>query len=132
MPENPAYYDVLSLLVNGGFGTLGSELFGGEWGDPDSQILVKEGVGFPVDQAEIYQQPGVQVLVRGDVLEADLDVYRRAKQVSDYLLTLSDATEINGVCYRGFEEGSTIGPLGKDENERFIYSMNFYTYRNRL
>jgi hypothetical protein len=130
MPSNPVYYDVLTLLASGGFGTLGSQLFGGEWGAPDEQILVLEGPGYPSDQPGIYEQPGVQVLVRGVKGGRDVDVYRKAKQVHDFLLTQPDDAQINGVCYKGFEANSNIAALGKDQNERFIYSANFYTWRN--
>lgn len=134
MPSNPTYFDVLSLLAAGGFGTLGAQLFGAEWGNSDSQVLVLEGVGFPSAQPDIYEQPGVQILVRGTkpgkTGHRDIDVYVRAKAISDYLLTRPENTEVNGVCYKSFEANSNIVPLGKDENERYMYSMNFYTWRN--
>ena len=141
MITNPVYFDVAHLLANNGFGALGTDIFGGEWGSKDGadihkQILVIDGPGTPSDLKETYEQPGVQILVRGNKKSggtdyADIEVYRRAKAISDFLLGLSDAVEINGVCYRGFEESTNIAPLGKDENERFVYSMNFFTYRNR-
>lgn len=139
MPVNPTYVDVMALLVTGGLGTIGVDLFGGEWGhtgtqDVDEQVLVLEGVGFPSPQPDVFEQPGVQILVRGPRSNQpdgrDIDVYVRAKAISDYLLTLPDTTEVNSVCYKGFEEGSNIAPLGKDENKRFIYSLNFFTWRN--
>ena len=132
MPTNPFYFDVLTLLQNAGFGTAGTDLFGGEWGAPDAQTLVRTGVGFPSPQPEIYEQPAVQILTRGEVIEADIDVYIRAKAISDYLLTQTDSVDINGVCYRGFEEGSTLSALGKDEKERHVYSANYYSWRNRI
>lgn len=131
MSSNPVYYDVISLLTAGGFGALGSDIFGGEWGEPDVQVLVLGGDGFPSAQPDIYEQPGVQIIVRGARKGRDFDVYTPAKAISDYLLTLSDNTTANGVCYKGFEEASNIAPMGKDANERFMYSMNFYTWRNR-
>ncbi|MCK4621338.1 MAG: hypothetical protein KAT62_03885 [Desulfuromonadales bacterium] len=128
---NPTYFDVLSLLAANGFGSLGVEIFGGEWGAPDKQVLVLEGVGTPSPLKDLYEQPGVQIIVRGDKGDRDIDVYVRAKAVSDFMLSQSDSIEINGVCYKGFEEGSNIAPLGKDDEERFNYSMNFITWRNR-
>lgn len=128
---NPTYFDVLSLLAANGFGVLGTELFGGEWGTTDKQILVLEGVGTPSPLKLSYEQPGVQILVRGAKGDRDIDVYIRAKEVSDFLLSQGEDVEINGVCYKGFEEGSNIAPLGKDDEERFNYSMNFITWRNR-
>lgn len=130
MPSNPVYYDVLTLLAAGGFGTIGAQLFGGEWGSPNAQILVLDGPGFPSAQPGVYEQPGVQILVRGEKGGRDIDVYREAKRVHDYLLTQPDSANVNGVCYKGFEANSNIAALGKDDNERFIYSANFYTWRN--
>lgn len=130
MPGNPVYYDVAAILAGAGFGTLGADLFGAEWGPPDSQTLVLDGPGFTSDLPTLYEQPGVQILVRGAKREPDLIVYQRAKAIHDYLVSLPETVEVNGVCYKGFEPNSNIVALGKDENERHRRSMNFYTYRN--
>ena len=129
---NAFYFDVATLLNDGLASlTLGSTLFGGEWNaGTDKQALCIEGVGVPSDQKELYEQPSVQILVRGDKLQADYHVYRMAKEISDFLLQQSECVTINATTYKGFEVGSTISPLGKDENERFVYSMNFYSWRN--
>lgn len=129
---NPFYYDTATLLSDGLTSlTLGSNLFGGEWNvGKDKQTLCIEGVGFPSDQKELYEQPSVQILVRGDKGQADYRVYNMAKEISDFLLQQSECVTINSTDYKGFEVGSTIAPLGKDENERFVYSMNFYSWRN--
>lgn len=128
---NPTYFDVMTLLEANSFGVDGVSLFGGEWGSPSQQILVMEGVGFPSPLTGLYEQPGVQILVRGEKGEADIDVYLRAKPISDFMLAQPEDLDINGTCYKGFEEGSNLAPLGKDSNERFTYSQNFYTWRNR-
>ncbi len=129
--STPTYFDVFTLLSDNGFGVIGVDLFGGEWGAVDEQILVLEGVGTPVILKTEYENPGVQILVRGVPRGRDKDVYAKAKPISDFLLNLPADTLVNNICYAGFEETSNIAPLGKDENERFIYSMNFSTFRNR-
>ena len=126
---NPLYYDIAFFLQSNGFGTLGSDLFGGEWGSPDKQTLVLEGVATPTDLKNLYEQPSVQILVRGDKLEPDYKVYQRAYEIRKFMLSQSENVNVNGCVLKGFEEGSNIAPLGKDQNERFIYSMNFTTYR---
>lgn len=141
MTDNPVYADVMVLLSDNGFGVVGDVIFGGEWGtttgniDIDEQILVLDGVGVPSDLKDLFEQPSVQILVRGATRgmpdSAEIEVYSRAKQISNFLLSQPETIDINGNCYTGFEEGSNIAPLGKDENERFTYSMNFTTYRNR-
>ena len=130
MADNPVYYDLALHLDQSEKGSLGQDLFGGEWGPVSRQILILEGVGTPSDLKSLFEAPGVQVLVRGEKRERDVDVYRRAKNIRDFILGIPDRTEINGTCYTGFEEASNLAALGKDEEERFVYSMNFNTFRN--
>lgn len=129
---NPTYYDTATLLNDGLASlTLGSNLFGGEWSAGiDKQALCLEGVGTPSPLAESYEQSSVQILVRGGAREADYITYRQAKEISEFLLSQTSCVTINGTVYKGFEQGSNIAALGKDQNERFLYSMNFFTYRN--
>ena len=129
---NASYYDVATLLGSGIASlTLGTNLFGGEWSaGVDKQVLCIEGVGVPSEQKELYEQPSVQILVRGDKNQPDYRVYNMAKEISDFLLQQPECVKINDTDYKGFEVGSSIAPLGKDENERFVYSMNFFSWRN--
>ena len=129
MTTNAIYVDIATLLNDNGFGSLGVDLFGGEWGDPDAQILVDDGVGIPSGLKEVYEQPSVQILVRGEKNQAAHIVYSSAKAISDFLVTLSESVTINLTEYKGFEPSSNIAPLGKDASERHSYSMNFFTYR---
>lgn len=133
--STPVYFDVMTLIEDNNLGVPEDNLFGGEWGKPDEQILVLEGVGVPSDLKESFENPGIQILVRGPVAgqekSRDIDVYTKAKAVYDLLVSQDDSVLINDVCYTGFEPTSNIAPLGKDENERFMYSMNFTTFRNQ-
>ena len=129
MTINAIHVDVATLLNDNALGTLGTDLFGGEWGIPDAQTLTLDGVGTPSDLKELYEQPSVQILVRGARQEAAHLVYAKAKAISDFLLSQTECVTINTTVYKGFEQGSNIAALGKDENERHIYSMNFTTYR---
>lgn len=130
MTMNPVYIDVSTQLQAGLIGNIGTDIFGGEWGDTDQQILVIDAPGFSSELKDLYEHPGVQILVRGAKRQADNEVYAVAKEISDYLLSLPDCIDINGTAYTGFEPSSNIAALGKDKNERFVYSMNFLTYRN--
>jgi hypothetical protein len=127
---NAIHYDIAWLLSSNGIGQLGEDLFGGEWGQTDKQVLVLDGVGTPSELKTQYEQPSVQILVRGDRNEASHLVYEKAKQVSDFLLSLDSNVAVNSANYKGFEQETNIAQLGKDENERFVYSMNFSTYRD--
>lgn len=130
MPDSPTYYDVMQYLAANGLGQIGVDLFGGEWGAPDAQMLVVEGVSPVSDLPETYESPGVQILVRGSTGQRDVDVYRRAKTVYDFLVNAPDCLDINGTQYAGFEPSTNLAGLGQDANERFAYSMNFTTFRN--
>lgn len=127
----PVYFDVFTLLSDNGFGVIDVDLFGGGWGNADEQILVLEGVGSVVELQESYENPGIQILVRGTPRGRDIDVYARAKSISDFMIALPVNTLVNGVCYTSFKQSTNLAALGKDENERFIYTMNFTTFRNR-
>ena len=131
MINKPTYYYIVELLNSAGIGTAGVDLFGGEWGNVSEQILVLDGVGTSSDLVTTYEAPSFQVLVRGEKHASDIAVYMKAKQVSDFILSTITPIKIDGVCYLSFEESSNIAALGKDANERFIYSMNFTTFRNR-
>ena len=131
MTTNAIYFDITTFLSDNGFGTLGTDLNGSEWLiDVDAQTIVLDGVGFPSDLKEVFEQPSVQILVRGEKGGAAHLVYTKAKAISDFLLSQSECVTINATVYKGFEQGSNIAALGKDEDQRHIYSSNFYTYRN--
>jgi hypothetical protein len=131
MTANPIFYDVATLLSDNGLGTLGDSIFGGEWNiGQDKQVLCLEGIGTPSDVKDSFEQPSVQILVRGDRNQASHLVYDTAKKIYDFLILLSETVTVNNTEYKGFEPSSNIAALGKDDNERHTYSMNFYSYRS--
>ena len=129
---NAPHFDIANYLNASAIGILGTDLFSGEWGDVDAQILVMNSPGSPSDLKDVLENPGIQILVRGEKNAADYLTYDVAKTVSDFLLSAGENVDIDGTCYTGFEESSNIANLGKDDNNRFNYSMNFMTYRNRF
>ena len=129
MTTNAIHFDIATLLNDNALGSLGVDLFGGEWGSVDAQTLVLDGAGTVSPLKQTYEQPSVQILVRGEKLQASHLVYATAKAIYDFLVTQSESVTINTTEYKGFEPSSNIAPLGKDANERHIYSMNFSTYR---
>lgn len=130
MIDTPAYLDLANFLAANGFGTMGDDIWAGEWGPPNRQLMLLNGVGVPSELKDLFENPGIQIFARGEKHVADHVVYAAAKAVSDFILSLADNIEIQGVCYTGFEPTTNIVNLGKDSNERFIYSMNFTTFRN--
>lgn len=127
-PTNAPHFDLATKINSDTAYVLGTDLFGGEWGDVDKQVAVYDGVSPPSELKTVYEEVSIQVLVRGGKCEAAHEVYKRAKELSDYLLLLDDFS-VNGCGYKSLEPTSNIAPLGKDENERHTYSMNFNTYR---
>lgn len=132
---NPVYVDAAMTLQSdftfkdGSNLALGENLAGGEWCDGDEQVLLLDGVGTPSDLKDVYEQVNLQILVRGNPREPDEKVYNRAYQVMRFFLNLPESVDLNGCAYKGFEQESGLLPLGKDDNERFIYSFNLSTYR---
>lgn len=138
MNSSPAD-DVATLLVNEGitiFGNpaeLGVNLFVFEWGegqDIGAQILLMDSSGIPEDQSDQFEQPFIQILARGKKAKGGKDVYDNIKNIRDFLLTQPVPITIDSTDYNSFQAQSGIGPLGKDENNRYIYSTNLFTYRN--
>ena len=132
MSLTPVYVSVCEYLHANYFGNIGYGIFGGEWGDDDAQILVLSGGGQVAAPKDQYLNVEVQFLIRGDKRQSDREVYGVAKQVYDFLILAPDSLDINGVCFTGFEPTTNLASLGKDENERFIYAMNFSTYTNPI
>jgi hypothetical protein len=127
-PANAPHFDIATKINADTSYVLGADLFGGEWGDTDEQVLILDGVASASELKDVYEEVSIQALVRGKKCEAAHDVYLKAKVLSNYLLNLDDF-EVNGCGYKLFEPSSNIAPLGKDDNERHTYSMNFLTYR---
>jgi len=122
--------DVAKLLNDSGnFGSLGVNIFGYEWGNVDSQILVMTGISVPSDLKDLYLEEAVQILVRGNKSESAKYAQATAAAIYEYLVGLSESNTVNGVEYKGFEPTSNIAQLGKDEDERHVFSLNFDTYR---
>lgn len=131
---NSVAFDVMTFLNDNAIGTTGTDLFCFEWGhasqeEIDKQVLVldQEAVDSPLKNT--YEQPVIQVLVRGSKRESGKTVYARARAIFNLLIAQSTVT-INGTDYLEFEPLSNVTPIGRDANNRFMVSLNFYTFRN--
>jgi len=130
--------DIRTLLAGGGLGlTDGTDLFSFEWGtddegeEIDSQTLIVDTEPMDTDLKETYEQPTFVILVRGSVDEGGKAVHDRARAVYEFMLARVTQT-INGVDYLEFEPIGGLYPIGRDSNSRFVYSMNFYTFRDPI
>lgn len=137
----PSYYNTClwlsghqsSIEINGVALEMGVNLAGGEWLEGiDAQILLLEGVGVQASLPRYFEKPGLQMLARGEKRMADHHVYTMIKTVYDVLVAYKEADgqdPDNCLANGFFIPSSTLSPLGKDENERFVYSVNFQTIR---
>ena len=115
--------------------TIGVNLFGNEFGhlngaEIDKQILIVDTEGIDSDLKQLYEQPSFQIIARGGKDDDQLSLYEQLREIHEYLIQLPESVQINGCGYAGFEPVGNIVPLGRDDNKRFMYSVNYYTYRN--
>lgn len=122
--------DVGKLLEQGGFGVFGSDIFAYKWGNKkENQVLVLPGVGSLSPLKDLYRNPSVQILVRGEKNKSHSIYYQLAESIYDYLSNLPEVVTVNGNVYKGFDPEADIAALGEDGNERPVFSLNFETYR---
>ena len=129
---NSVAKDIATLLAANGFGTLGTNIFGMEWGpdSTDAQILIIDVIGVDTQDKDQYEHPSFQILKRGERAGSASDVYDDIKAIHNFLIQQAESVTINATDYLGFEPLGSIGGLGRDDNDRYVYSMNYTTFRN--
>ena len=135
MALNSVSEDIRTLLNTNAKGVEGTDLFSFQWGsgnkgaEVDKQIMVRDTDPIPALIKDEYENPTFQILVRGGTNEGVKSVYDRARDIYEFMIQQLRQT-INGVEYVEFAPVvSGILHLGKDDNNRHVYSMNFFTYR---
>lgn len=129
---NPVSFDIMTLLSDNAFGVISTDLFAMGWGEGiDSQILIMDVAGGDSPLKEVYENPHFQIIVRGEKNADFLTAYGRIKSIHEFLISLPTGA-INGTDYLEFEPFSTIAALGRDDNDRAIFSMNYYTFRDPI
>jgi len=124
--------DIMSLLDTNAFGTTGTDLFAMAWNeDVDAQVLVMDGGNIDVPLKELNENPMFQILVRGN-RGADMNTaYTLIRSIHEFLIVqvrqIIDLTE-----YVEYEPIGGINALGRDENDRTVFSSNYYTFRESL
>ncbi len=124
--------DITTLLAANALGTYGTDLFAMEWNDElDAQTLILDQAGIDSPLKESHEQPFFQVLVRGEKGDDMNTAYQAIRAIHEFLIQAP--TQLIGLCeYTGFDPLSTIINLGRDDNNRAIFSMNYYTFRSSL
>lgn len=119
---------VLSSSVTGL--TEGTDLFiSREPSKPDVVVSIFDtGGGEPQSTAERYEFPTVQVRSRGTAITGYADAYAKLELIKLALHKFANQT-IGGTKYIGIWASSDIIPLGYDDNNRPMFSLNFRIHR---
>ena len=137
MTVNAVAFDIMTLLGDELPLTVGVDLFAQEWGhdngqEINAQVVVHDVEGFSSPLKDAWEQPTIQILVRGEKAADSNTAYQQMRQVHEFLIQQPELVTVNGCEYLGFEPLGTIARLGRDDNDRMVYSMNYYTYRNPI
>lgn len=124
--------DIMSLLNTNGLGVTGTDLFAMAWNESvDSQILILDTPGVDSPLKEVYEQPTFQILVRGEKGGDMITAHDLLRSIHEFLIVQPTQT-IDGTDYLQYEPLSTIAGLGRDDNDRPVFTMNYYTFRNPI
>ena len=129
---NAPSFDIMTLLAANAFGTIGSDLFAMAWGDGiNTQILVMDTGSVERSLANVVEQPLFQILARGEPNGDLTTTYDALRAIHEFLLPLSTTT-INGDEYLSFFPVSAPTGIGRDKNDRAVYTANYSTFRNPI
>lgn len=137
MSLNAVSEDIRSLLNTSLFGVDGVDLFSLEWGtssdgqEVDKQILITDSDEIDASNKTAYANPTFIIWVRGSKNESHKSVHDRARDIYEFMLQQVRQT-LNGNLYIQYAPQGGLISLGKDDNKRVVYSMNFFTYREPL
>lgn len=126
---NSPAQDIADILTDEGVGVIGTSLFCFKQPTtPDSCITVIDSGGFPPEANYRYDYPTVQILVRGA-----RNGYRAAYTVAENIKTTLNGKAGNAVdstySIIGIWAMGDILPLGNDESDRPLFSLNFRLQR---
>lgn len=130
MTKRPISQDIAALIEAQGLGTIGQNIFMFGWGEKEeSQLLILETGGFDPELQESLERLSFQVLYRGKKAESALIGYEKIREVYEFLNDQLNVI-IEGTCYPQFNPLAPPAGIGQDDEDRFIFSMNYVTYRN--
>lgn len=130
---NPVSVDIRDILSTNGVGTIGAD---SGWSiavsreplEPDTTITIFDRGSFlEPDPKWLLEYPLFQVRVRGSENNY-LSATTKAQEIKDVLLGLQPQLR-NGTDYRGIWQLSDIIPLGYDDQNRPLLSINFRSAR---
>ena len=129
---NAVSFDIMTLLSNNTLGTIGTDLGAMAWLEGvDEQVIIIDTGSIDRDLALQSEQPTFQILARGEKND-DLKVtHDKLRAIHEFLLPLS-TTVINGEDYLSFFPISIPTGVGRDKNDRAVFTANYSTFRNPL
>ena len=131
---NAVSFDIATMLGANGFGTFGADgsIYAFAWNEKlDEQILIMGSGNIPVPLKELNENPRFQILVRGKK-GADINTaYGVIDSIHRFLIVQARQT-INLTEYAYYEPVTGIISLGRDENDRYVFSSNYYTFRESI
>ena len=137
MSLNSVAQDIVTLLHIGTKGVAGTDLFPFEWGaasngdEINKQILVRHTDDVDNGHKTEHEQPTFNILVRGLTSENYVTVHDRARDIYEFMVQQVRQT-LNGTEYIQFTPIGGLIPIGKDSNDRVVFSMSFYTFRDSI
>ncbi len=123
MAEFPASQGAKDLLATH-VGTSGWTIEIGAMPDtPDKAMMISDTGGLEANPKWLLDFPSLQVMVRG-IVSGYLDTFREAKAVKDLLLGIP-SQDLNLDRWVSVTLGSDVAFVGRDENMRPMFSVNF-------
>jgi len=119
---------VRDLLVAGGVGTFGAttgwSIHIGRMVDrPDTAVVIYPSGGQPANPKWLLDFPSVMVQVRGNANDY-ASAFAKAEAVKSTLLGLP-SQDLNGDRWVAINLAGDINPLGHDDSQRPLFSLNF-------
>lgn len=129
---NAVSFDIMTLLAGNGHGTIGTDLGAMAWLEgKEKQVIVLDTGGIDRDSALQSEQPTFQILSRGKKNEDMQIAHDTLRAIHEFLLPLGTTT-INGEDYLSFFPISAPTGIGRDKNDRAVFTANYSTFRNPL
>ena len=122
----PVDKDIAEYLEDLGHGTVGTDIFVGWMPDsPDNCIVVTATGGQPPEMCVELESPGFQVRVRNTSSSAG---WTAANNILDDLHDLTNTT-IESRMYHYIKAQQSVNRLGKDGQDRSLFSINFIAFK---
>lgn len=100
----------------------GTDLFvAAEPKDKDNVVTIYDTGGFDADPKFALDSPTIQIRVKNNIYKTG---YLVCEDIKNQLLYFTKQS-INDSEYIGIWQQGDITPIGRDENNRFIFTMNF-------